>query len=84
MSAVISLSMLDQLYEKVRKDFGVLGDKIIGAGGGGLLMLYCPTKGRQLDVFMLKHDMLRGSYFPTLQGSRVVSDMTSFDDFDHA
>ena len=84
MSAAISLSMLDQLYEKVRKDFGVLGGKIIGAGGGGFLMLYCPTKGRQLDEFMLKHDMLRVSYFPTLQGSKVVSDMTSFDDFDHA
>ena len=39
---------------------------------------------RQLDEFMLKHDMLRVSYFPTLQGSKVVSDMTSFDDFDHA
>ena len=83
MSAAISLSMLDQLYEKVRKEFGVLGGKIIGAGGGGFLMLYCPTKGRQLDEFMLKHDMLRVSYFPTLQGSKVVSDMTSFDDFDH-
>jgi D-glycero-alpha-D-manno-heptose-7-phosphate kinase len=85
MSASISLSLLDQLYEKVRKEFGVLGGKIIGAGGGGfLLMLYCPAKGRALDEFMAKHEMPRVSYFPTLLGSRVVSDMISFDDFDHS
>ena len=84
MSPAISLSLLDEMYEKVRKDFGVLGGKIIGAGGGGFLMLYCPAKGRQLDEFMAKHEMPRVSYFPTLQGSKVVSDMTSFDDFDHS
>jgi len=82
MSASISLSILDDLYDKVKKDFGVLGGKIIGAGGGGFLMLYCPKKGRELDAFMAQHDMLRVSFFPTLQGSKVVSDMTSFDDFD--
>ena len=36
----------------------------------------------ELDEFMLKHQMPRVSYFPTLQGSKVVSDMSSFDDFD--
>ena len=53
-------------------------------GGGGFFMLYCPAKGRALDELMAKHDMPRVSYFPTLQGSKVVSDMTSFDDFDQA
>ncbi len=82
LSAAVSLSVLDQLYDGVKKDFGVLGGKIIGAGGGGFLMLYCPAKGRELDAFMAKHEMPRVSYFPTLQGSKVVSDMTPFDDFD--
>lgn len=83
MSAAISLSFLDDLYATVKRQFGVLGGKIIGAGGGGFLMLYCPKNGRDLDEFMAKHDMPRVSWFPTLQGSKVVSDMTSFDDFDH-
>lgn len=82
MSPAISLTMLDDLYETVKKRFGVLGGKIIGAGGGGFLMLYCPVKGRELDAFMAEHSMPRVGWFPSLQGSRVVSDMTSFDDFD--
>ncbi|OQA24720.1 MAG: D-glycero-alpha-D-manno-heptose 7-phosphate kinase [Verrucomicrobia bacterium ADurb.Bin345] len=84
MSASISLSVLEQLYDQVKKDFGVLGGKIIGAGGGGFLMLYCPSQGRALDGFMAKHEMPRVSYFPTQQGSKVVSDMTSSEDFDAA
>lgn len=83
-SPLISLSVLDELYDRVKKEFGVLGGKIIGAGGGGFLMLYCPHKGRELDEFMLRNQMPRTSYFPSLQGARVVSDMTPFDDFDHA
>jgi len=60
----------------------VLGGKIIGAGGGGFLMLYCPDQGRALDAFMAAQDMPRVSYFPTLQGSKIVTDLTPFDDFD--
>ncbi|MEI6807832.1 MAG: galactokinase [bacterium] len=83
MSDGINLTVLDELYEEVKKRFGVLGGKIIGAGGGGFLMLYCPTHGRALDQFMEKHKMHRVSYFPTLQGAKVVSDITPFDDFDN-
>ena len=82
MSASISLNVLDQLYEEVKKRFGVLGGKIIGAGGGGFLMLYCPKAGRELDEFMTQHGMPRINYFPALQGARVVSDLTAVDDFD--
>ncbi|MDZ7262593.1 MAG: GHMP kinase, partial [candidate division KSB1 bacterium] len=32
---------IDELYELARKQ-GVLGGKILGAGGGGYLLLYCP------------------------------------------
>ncbi|HBA83874.1 MAG TPA: galactokinase [Verrucomicrobia bacterium] len=81
MSRSISLSVLDNLYDEVKKQFGVLGGKIIGAGGGGFVMLYCPKQGRELDAFMAKNGMPRVDYFPTLQGSKVVSDMTPFDDF---
>jgi D-glycero-alpha-D-manno-heptose-7-phosphate kinase len=82
LSRDVSLSVVDQLYDQVKARFGVLGGKIIGAGGGGFLMLYCPERMRELDAFMAEHDMPLVNYFPTLQGSRVVSDLTSFDDFD--
>ena len=81
MSARISLSVLDEMYLHVKKEFGVLGGKIIGAGGGGFIMLYCPSKGRELDAYMAAHDMPRIGYFPSLQGAKVVSDMTPFDEY---
>ena len=31
------------LSEKTTKEHGALGGKIIGAGGGGFFMLYCPS-----------------------------------------
>jgi len=83
MSARIGLSVLDNLYDEVKARYGVLGGKIIGAGGGGFLMLYCVSNGRELDEFMARHNMPRVSYVPTLQGAKVVSDMTPFDDFDN-
>lgn len=81
LSAGVSISSVDELYDEVKKRFGVLGGKIIGAGGGGFVMLYTPKAGRELDEFMAQHDMPRVSYFPSAQGSRVVSDLTAFDDF---
>jgi len=82
MSSRISLSVLDELYDEAKRRFGVLGGKIIGAGGGGFFMLYCPERGRELDEFMAGHEMPRVSFFPALQGSKVVMDMTTVDDFD--
>jgi len=82
MSPGISLSVLDELYDQVKKEYGVLGGKIIGAGGGGFVMLYTPNAGRELDEFMAGHGMPRISYFPSMQGTKVVSDMSPFDDFD--
>lgn len=81
MSATISLSRLDALYDHVKKEFGVLGGKIIGAGGGGFIMLYTAKKGDALDAYMLKQGMPRINYFPSMQGTKVVSDLTPIDDF---
>jgi D-glycero-alpha-D-manno-heptose-7-phosphate kinase len=81
MSKSISLSSVDQMYDHVKKEFGVLGGKIIGAGGGGFLMLYCPNKGRELDAYMAKHEMPRVNIYPTQHGARVVTDMSPMDDF---
>ncbi len=83
MSKSISLSVLDQLYDEVKEKYGVLGGKIIGAGGGGFFMLYCPEQGKALDAFMASHQMPRINYFPSQQGTRIVSDMTPFNDFEH-
>ena len=41
MAKQITSSTIDTLYETARKN-GALGGKILGAGGGGYLLLYCP------------------------------------------
>lgn len=41
-SGRISSSQVDAWYESARRA-GALGGKLIGAGGGGFLMLYCPN-----------------------------------------
>lgn len=81
MSASISLTTIDELYDHVKKEHGVLGGKIIGAGGGGFVMLYCPDKGRDLDAFMAGHDMPRIGYYPSSHGSRITADLSDYDDF---
>ena len=41
----ISSSLIDEMYERARAN-GALGGKLIGAGGGGFLMLYTEDKTR--------------------------------------
>ena len=73
MSSKISLDVVDEIYDEVRQRFGVLGGKIIGAGGGGFLMLYCPTHHAALERFMADHGMPRMHYTIEPEGTKVVA-----------
>ncbi len=73
MSSKISVSRIDALYDEVRERFGVLGGKIIGAGGGGFLMLYSRDDSRRLEEFMLSQGLPRLSYRIENEGVKVVA-----------
>ena len=75
MSAKISLSLVDEIYDEVRSRFGVLGGKLIGAGGGGFLMLYCPTHHAALENYMAERGMARMHYTIEPEGTKVVAQM---------
>ncbi len=75
LSGKISLAKVDQIYEQVRQRFGVLGGKIIGAGGGGFLMLYCPRHHGALERFMAEQGMPRMHYTIEPEGTKVVAQM---------
>ena len=77
MSDKISVGWIDDLYEEVRACYGVLGGKIIGAGGGGFLMLYCPSTSRKLEDFMLSHGLPRLNYSLEREGTKVVANVAS-------
>jgi D-glycero-alpha-D-manno-heptose-7-phosphate kinase len=71
----VTVDAAERLYDHVRAEFGVLGGKIVGAGGGGFLMLYCPEKGKRLTEFMESQGMSRLTYGAEFEGSRVVTNL---------
>lgn len=75
MSGKISLRKVDEIYDQVRARFGVLGGKIIGAGGGGFLMLYCAAQPKELERFMDQQGMPRMHYTIEPEGTKVVAQM---------
>lgn len=77
LSTRISLDQVDLLYEHVRREFGVLGGKIAGAGGGGFLMLYCPRDHKRLEEFMMSQGMPRLHYTVEHEGAKVVANLAS-------
>lgn len=77
LSSKISLSKVDELYDEAMERYGVLGGKIIGAGGGGFLMLYCPRNHKQLENFMQANGMPRLHYAIEMEGSKVVANIIS-------
>ncbi len=50
----ISNGFIDEIYRTAR-DAGALGGKILGAGGGGFLLLYCPYERRESVRAALKN-----------------------------
>lgn len=72
MSDKISFSKVDDLYDIARKDYSVLGGKIIGAGGGGFLMLYSPEKNDKLQKFMESNGLVRLDYGVDNTGAKIM------------
>lgn len=77
LSPSVSLVRVDAIYDEVRERFGVLGGKIIGAGGGGFLMLYCPQQHKAVETFMAAHGMPRLHYMVEPEGAKVMADMAA-------
>lgn len=73
LSQKITLNTVEALYDQVRTEHGVLGGKIVGAGGGGFLMLYCPRKHHELTAFMESVGMSRLQYGAEFEGSKVIT-----------
>jgi D-glycero-alpha-D-manno-heptose-7-phosphate kinase len=77
MSEKISVGWVDELYDEVRASQGVLGGKLIGAGGGGFLMLYCPSTSGKLEDFMMSRGLPRLYYGLEREGAKVVANVAS-------
>lgn len=68
----VTNARIDCWYE-VARDNGALGGKVIGAGGGGFLMLYCPGPAKQSVRSALAAEGLREMPFDfDFEGAKVL------------
>ena len=72
LSSKISTEIVDELYEILKTKFNVLGGKIIGAGGGGFLLLYAPKKHKELAQYMEKNGMKQLFFNVDTTGSSIL------------
>ncbi|MFC1988434.1 hypothetical protein ACFLVJ_01195 [Chloroflexota bacterium] len=69
---------IDECYELARKN-GALGGKLIGAGGGGFLMFYCPNNDKSALADAMKKEGLRPMRFHfDFWGARILVNMKRF------
>jgi len=75
LSGDVTVEPMEDLYERVRRRYGVTGGKVAGAGGGGFIMFYCPGDGKALTEYMASLGFERLSWTVDFGGSRVVSNL---------
>lgn len=75
LSARVTVPAVERLYDHVREEYGVLGGKVAGAGGGGFFMLYCPRDGKRLTQFMESQGMSRLTFDAEFEGSRIITNL---------
>ena len=73
LSSKVSFGAVDAIYREVRERFHVLGGKVIGAGGGGFLMLYCYRNHAALERYMAEQGMPRLHYAIEPEGTKVIA-----------
>ena len=71
LSGRISDPFIDEVYEVARKS-GALGGKIVGAGGGGFMMLYCPRERARLVSAMEGLGLTPMRFSFEREGARIV------------
>ena len=75
LSRDVTVEPMERLYEVLRERYGVTGGKVAGAGGGGFMMLYCPSGGSALTEHMATLGFERLSWNVDFAGTRVVSNL---------
>lgn len=70
LSSRITNSRIDAIYERAR-NAGALGGKLLGAGGGGFLLLFVEPS-RQADVLAELHEFLHVPFEMEWMGSQII------------
>lgn len=76
LSNKISISEVDTIYDTVKDRFGVLGGKIVGAGGGGFLLLFTNKNHFELEKFMSESGYQRLHFGLDQLGSTILGNFS--------
>lgn len=71
LSSKVSNSFIDEAYELAGKN-GSVGGKVVGAGGGGFLLLYCPHNKSRLISAMKKTGLTPMWFSFDKEGAKIV------------
>jgi D-glycero-alpha-D-manno-heptose-7-phosphate kinase len=74
LSNKISDPFLDECYERAMKH-GALGGKVMGAGGGGFFMFYCPNHQGKLVKAMTKAGLTLMHFRFDFEGAKIIANM---------
>lgn len=72
LSDKISFDQIDNIYDTVKEKFGVLGGKIVGAGGGGFLLLFLNGNDSAVEEFMSLSGYQRLNFTADYSGSVLL------------
>ena len=75
LSSKISFNEVDTLYDNLKKDFGILGGKIIGAGGGGFLLVYANKNKQDISNFMESNNYKKLHFTCDEKGSIITTNL---------
>ena len=71
LSGKVSNQAIDELYETGMRN-GATGGKLIGAGGGGFIVFYCPREKAQLREAMAAKNAPEFAFKFDFEGSKIV------------
>ena len=70
LTSCISTEMIDDIYERARSA-GAIGGKLLGAGGGGFMLVFCPPE-KQANVRAKLNDLLEIPFEFDFQGADTI------------
>ena len=72
LSSLITNSKIDEIYDQAMK-YGALGGKLLGAGGGGFLLMYMKENERK-NYFKKNSRLINVPFQFTNSGSEIIFD----------